>query len=170
MLHVHVHVYTCMMFIMHAHDNSNIHKSNIMQTLKQLSSEEKITEPMTPHVLHKCSSHWASKAPAQHLNLNHTRAHTHTCQDQGVRFICAGIAEQQEGLCVLNLSSNGISPDGIHHVSAMLVRKYLLYVMCIVHVHVMTHSCVVCVNLPFIPLLKWNVPLGLCYEAFHILL
>ena len=48
-------------------------------------------------------------------------------QDQGVRYICAGAAEQQEGLFVLNLSSNGISSDGIHHVSAMLVRRQRFY-------------------------------------------
>lgn len=47
-------------------------------------------------------------------------------QDQGVRYICAGVAEQQEGLFVLNLSSNNISADGIHHISAMLVRHYYM--------------------------------------------
>ena len=45
-------------------------------------------------------------------------------QDQGVRYICAGIAEQQEGLHVLNVCSNNITQDGIHHVSAMLVSQW----------------------------------------------
>ncbi|CAI8032183.1 Protein phosphatase 1 regulatory subunit 37, partial [Geodia barretti] len=58
------------------------------------------------------------------LRSNHTLrvldVRENSLQDQGVRYICAGVAEQQEGLLVLNISSNGISSDGIHHVSAML--------------------------------------------------
>ena len=42
-------------------------------------------------------------------------------QDSGVRYISAGIAEQQEGLHVLNVSTNNLTQDGIHHISAMLV-------------------------------------------------
>ena len=42
-----------------------------------------------------------------------------------MRYICAGVAEQQEGLFVLNLTANNISQDGIHHVSASLVRGAL---------------------------------------------
>ena len=62
----------------------------------------------------------------------HVYACMHGVQDQGVRYICAGVAEQQEGLFVLNLSSNGISSDGAHHISAMLVRHHenLNSVMC----------------------------------------
>ena len=47
--------------------------------------------------------------------------------DSGVRFICAGIAEQQEGLHVLNLTSNSIGQEGFHHISAMLVCLYACY-------------------------------------------
>ena len=47
--------------------------------------------------------------------------------DSGVRFICAGIAEQQEGLHVLNLTSNNIGQEGFHHISAMLVSLYAPY-------------------------------------------
>lgn len=52
-------------------------------------------------------------------------------QDAGVRYICAGVAEQQEGLYVLNLTSNNISQEGVHHVSAMLVSPLCICV----------HSC-----------------------------
>lgn len=58
------------------------------------------------------------------LRTNHTLhvvdVRDNKLQDAGVRYICAGIAEQQEGLSVLNVSSNGISQDGVHHISAML--------------------------------------------------
>ena len=42
-------------------------------------------------------------------------------QDAGIRYISAGIAEQQEGLIILNVSTNNLTHDGIHHISAMLV-------------------------------------------------
>ena len=76
-------------------------------------------------------------------------------QDQGVRYICAGVAEQQEGLFVLNLSSNGISSDGVHHVSAMLVST--LHHHCVLHsilqkllsylihrIDICTQNCIYC--------------------------
>ena len=43
-------------------------------------------------------------------------------QDAGVRYICAGVAEQTHGLLTLNLTSNNIGQEGFHNVSAMLVR------------------------------------------------
>ena len=59
------------------------------------------------------------------LRTNHTLRvmdlRENSLGDNGVRFICAGIAEQQEGLHVLNLTSNSIGQEGFHHVSAMLV-------------------------------------------------
>ena len=39
-----------------------------------------------------------------------------------MRYISAGVAEQQEGLQVLNLTANNLTLEGSHHVSAMLVR------------------------------------------------
>ena len=64
----------------------------------------------------------------QILRTNHTLRvmdlRENNLGDSGVRFICAGIAEQQEGLFVLNLTSNNIGPEGFHHISAMLVSNY----------------------------------------------
>lgn len=42
-----------------------------------------------------------------------------------MRYISAGIAEQQEGLYTLNISTNNLTSDGIHHISAMLVSIYM---------------------------------------------
>ena len=65
------------------------------------------------------------------LRTNHTLRvmdlRDNNLQDAGVRFISAGIAEQQEGLHVLNLTSNSLGQEGFHHISAMLVR--ILYQM-----------------------------------------
>ena len=59
------------------------------------------------------------------LRTNHTLRvmdlRENNLQDSGVRFISAGVAEQQEGLHVLNLASNNIAQEGFHHISAMLV-------------------------------------------------
>ena len=115
---------------------------------------------------------WVHIGKEKHLNLEHTHTHTHThthaCQDQGVRYICAGIAEQQEGLCVLNLSSNGINPDGIHHVSAMLVRKYLLCVMCNVHMYMIKYLLYVVCAVIF-PILHYaNIPPGACFYGVKV--
>lgn len=59
------------------------------------------------------------------LRTNHTLkvldVRENNLQDAGVRYISAGIAEQQEGLLVLNLCSNNIAQEGFHHISAMLV-------------------------------------------------
>ena len=59
------------------------------------------------------------------LRTNHTLkildVRDNNLQDAGVRYICAGIAEQMEGLHTLNLTSNNIGHEGFHHVSAMLV-------------------------------------------------
>lgn len=52
-------------------------------------------------------------------------------QDGGVRYICAGIAEQQVGLQVLNLTANSIGQEGFHHISAMLVSIMLVAVNCV---------------------------------------
>lgn len=60
------------------------------------------------------------------LRTNHTLrildVRDNNLQDAGVRYICAGIAEQIEGLQTLNLTSNNIGHEGFHHISAMLVR------------------------------------------------
>ena len=40
-----------------------------------------------------------------------------------MRYISAGIAEQQEGLHVLNVGTNNLTHEGVHHISAMLVSK-----------------------------------------------
>lgn len=59
------------------------------------------------------------------LRTNHTLrildVRDNNLQDAGVRYICAGIAEQIEGLQTLNLTSNNIGHEGFHHISAMLV-------------------------------------------------
>lgn len=61
------------------------------------------------------------------LRTNHTLrildVRDNNLQDSGVRYICAGIAEQMEGLHILNLTSNNIGHEGFHHVSAMLVSQ-----------------------------------------------
>lgn len=58
------------------------------------------------------------------LRTNHTLQvldlRDNNLQDDGVRFICAGVAEQHEGLCFLNLASNNVLQDGIFHISSML--------------------------------------------------
>ena len=45
------------------------------------------------------------------------------------------MAEQQEGLQVLNLTSNNITQEGIHDISAMLVRQIEM-----THTHTHMHS------------------------------
>ena len=42
-------------------------------------------------------------------------------QNAGLRCVCAGIAEQQVGLLSLNIATNGITPEGMHHIAVMLV-------------------------------------------------
>ena len=62
--------------------------------------------------------------------------------DAGVRFISAGVAEQQEGLHVLHLQSNNIGQEGFHHISAMLVSilcRTLWWTCCYVHVCMYVH-------------------------------
>ncbi|XP_003385088.1 PREDICTED: protein phosphatase 1 regulatory subunit 37-like isoform X2 [Amphimedon queenslandica] len=58
------------------------------------------------------------------LRSNHTLrvldVSDNNLQDSGIRYISAGIAEQQEGLYTLNISTNNLTADGIHHISAML--------------------------------------------------
>ncbi|KAL5463506.1 hypothetical protein EMCRGX_G032406 [Ephydatia muelleri] len=58
------------------------------------------------------------------LRTNHTLqvldVRDNNLQDDGVRFICAGVAEQQEGLFILNLANNNVLHDGIMHISSML--------------------------------------------------
>lgn len=58
------------------------------------------------------------------LRTNHTLrimdVRDNNLQDAGVRYICAGVAEQVEGLQTLNLTSNNIGHEGFHHISAML--------------------------------------------------
>jgi protein phosphatase 1 regulatory subunit 37 len=58
------------------------------------------------------------------LRTNHTLrvldVSDNNLQDPGIRYISAGIAEQQEGLFTLNVSTNNLTHEGIHHISAML--------------------------------------------------
>ena len=67
------------------------------------------------------------------LRTNHTLKildlRDNNLQDGGVRYICAGVAEQGEGLLTLNLSSNSIGQEGFHHVSAMLVGAILVVIV-----------------------------------------
>ena len=81
------------------------------------------------------------------LRTNHTLrlldVRCNNLVDAGVRYICAGVAEQQEGLLTLNLSSNNIGQEGFHHISAMLVRVCVC--VCVVCV------CVHYVNLKVLP-------------------
>ena len=51
--------------------------------------------------------------------------------------MCAGIAEQQTGLFTLNLATNNITPEGMHHIAVMLVC-----VVCGHSVFVTVHVCV----------------------------
>ena len=61
-------------------------------------------------------------------------------QDAGVRYISAGIAEQQEGLFTLNLCSNNIGQEGFHHISAMLVSVAFTYLLtAALNTHTMSH-------------------------------
>ena len=46
--------------------------------------------------------------------------------------MCAGIAEQQVGLLALNISTNGITPEGMHHIAVMLVRVITFVCVCVV--------------------------------------
>ena len=59
------------------------------------------------------------------LRSNHTLRildlRDNNLQDAGVRYICAGVAEQTSGLLTLNLTSNNIGHEGFHNISAMLV-------------------------------------------------
>lgn len=91
--------------------------------------------------LHLGSNHLTTE-DGQHLGsilrTNHTLRvmdlRENNLQDAGVRFISAGIAEQQEGLHVLNLTSNNIGQEGFHHISAMLVSSHVQCIRCCVTV------------------------------------
>lgn len=96
--------------------------------------------------LHLGSNHLTTE-DGQHLGsilrTNHTLRvmdlRDNNLQDSGVRFISAGIAEQQEGLHVLNIASNNIGQEGFHHISAMLVSITLFVIP---HVCTLTFVCV----------------------------
>ncbi len=83
------------------------------------------------------------------LRTNHTLrildVRDNNLQDAGVRYICAGIAEQIEGLHILNLTSNNIGHEGFHHVSAMLVSQSLPPVVAVVAVVVVVVVVVVAI-------------------------
>ena len=56
--------------------------------------------------------------------------------------MCAGIAEQQVGLLSLNLATNGITPEGMHHIAVMLVCIYSYIKSTVVSVCVCVCVCV----------------------------
>ena len=67
-------------------------------------------------------------------------------QNAGLRCVCAGIAEQQVGLLILNIATNGITPEGMHHVAVMLVRtivghNYMYVYICMYSVCVLVCHC-----------------------------
>ena len=101
------------------------------------------------------------------LRTNHTLrildVRDNNLQDSGVRYICAGIAEQMEGLHILNLTSNNIGHEGFHHVSAMLVSGWWCTVWCA--------ACLAC-KMPLVFLLFFVVVVMLwcgCYVVLDCL-
>ena len=107
-------------------ERENLSNSSLLPTVAAMKFNENLQE------LYLGSNHLTTE-DGQHLGsilrTNHTLRvmdlRENTLGDAGVRFICAGIAEQQEGLHVLNLTSNNIGQEGFHHISAMLVSFYV---------------------------------------------